>query len=332
LQFAIQGKPSWAAFDTGTGRLYGTPPAGTSGTFVNIQISVTDGKATSTLPNFSIAVVVATAPNRPPTISGTPATSVTIGQAYSFQPSAADPDGQSLAFGIANKPNWASFDTTTGRLSGTPAATNAGTFSNIVISVSDGAATATLPAFSITVTATNRPPTISGTPATSVTSGQLYSFQPTATDPDGQTLSFGIANMPSWASFSTTTGRLSGTPAATNAGTFSNIVISVSDGSLSATLPAFSIVVSVPSTGSATLSWIAPTQNTDGTPLTNLAGYKVHYGNSATSLTLTVDIPSPAITSAKIEGLTSGTWYFTMSSYTSTGVESAQTQPVSKTI
>ena len=183
-----------------------------------------------------------------------------------------------------------------------------------------------------TPTPTNSAPTISGTPATGVTSGQAYSFQPMAADPDGQTLAFGIANKPSWASFSTTTGRLSGTPAAANAGTFANIVISASDGTATATLPEFSIVVSAPSIGSATLSWIAPTQNTDGTALTNLAGYKVRYGSSATSLSLLVDVASPAITSATIEGLTSGTWYFAMSSYTSTGVESAPTSAVSKTI
>jgi hypothetical protein len=110
----------------------------------------------------------------------------------------------------------------------------------------------------------------------------------------------------------------------TNARTFSNIVIWVSDGTATATPPAFSIVVSAPSVGSATLSWTAPTQNTDGTAFTNLAGYKVRCGNSTTSLSLLVDVAGPTITSATIEGLTSGTWYFAMSSYTSTGVESAR--------
>ena len=73
----------------------------------------------------------------------------------------------------------------------------------------------------------------------------------------------------------TTTGRLSGTPAAANVGTTANIVISVSDGTASATLPAFSITVNAVVTGSADLTWTAPTKNEDGSALSNLAGYKV---------------------------------------------------------
>ena len=61
-------------------------------------------------------------------------------------------------------------------------------------------------------------------------------------------------------------------------------------------------------------------------------GYKVRYGTSPTSLTRILDIGSPAITTAVIEGLASGTWYFTVASYTNVGIESAQTRAVSKTV
>jgi len=335
LRFSIVNAPSFLAFDTGTGRLSGTPPTGSQGTYADILISVTDGKDVTFLPMFTLTISPPTTPstsNSPPTISGSPATSVISGQAYSFKPTASDPDGQTLTFSISGKPSWASFNTATGQLSGTPASTAAGTYSNIVISVSDGSLSASLPSFSITVVAANRTPTISGTPATSVTSGQAYSFTPTASDPDGQTLAFGIANKPSWATFSITTGQLSGTPAAANAGTYSNIVISVSDGSLSATLPAFSITVKSSTTGTATLNWTAPTLNTDGTALTDLAGYKVRYGTSPSALTQLLDVRGAGITSASIEGLSAGTWYFTLSSYNTAGVESAQTPAVSMTV
>ena len=178
----------------------------------------------------------------------------------------------------------------------------------------------------------NRAPTISGTPPASVTTGQSYSFQPSASDPDGQTLAFHVANKPSWASFDPTTGRLSGTPAAGNAGTYPNIAISASDGSASATLQAFTVTVQAATTGSATLSWRAPTQNEDGTALTNLAGYKVRYGSSASALNAMVDIANPATTTVTVQGLAAGTWYFTLSAYTNTGIESDHTSPVSKTI
>ena len=329
LTFSASGLPSWLGVNAGTGRLSGTPPAGSAGTYSGIVVSVSDGKATTSLPAFSITV---TAANRPPAISGTPASSVTVGQAYSFQPTASDPDGQALAFGIANRPAWASFDVATGRLSGTPAAANAGTFANIVISVSDGTASATLPAFSITVTAANRPPTISGTPAASVTVGQAYSFQPTATDPDGQALTFSIANRPAWAAFSSSTGRLSGTPAAADAGTWVNIVISVSDGQASAQLPAFAITANQVSTGTATLSWQPPTQNADGSLLTNLAGYRIRYGTTSNALSNSVQIANPGITSAVIESLSPATWYFAVVAYNTVGVESDLSTLAQKTI
>jgi len=88
-----------------------------------------------------------------PTISGTPATQVNEGQAYSFTPTASGPAGLTLTFSVQNLPSWAAFSTSTGAVSGTPSSSNVGTFANIVITVSDGQASAALPAFSIQVNA-----------------------------------------------------------------------------------------------------------------------------------------------------------------------------------
>jgi len=335
LHFSIQNKPTWATFESKTGVLRGTPKSHNVGKYPNIRITVSDGRATDSLPLFTITVTSssASASNRAPTISGTPSTSVGTGQTYSFQPSASDPDGDTLAFSIQNKPSWATFSTTTGRLSGTP--TSTGTFGNIVIKVTDGSLADSLPAFAIAVTSasTNNAPTISGSPATSVTAGQAYSFQPSATDADGDVLTFSIQNRPSWATFSPTTGRLAGTPTASNIGTFGNIIISVTDGKATRSLSAFSISVkSAAGTGSVTLSWTAPTKNTDGTALTNLAGYRVHYGTSAGSYTNSVQLPNKSLTSVVIEDLTPARWYFAVKAYNTSGVESTFSGSVSKLI
>lgn len=90
--------------------------------------------------------------NNPPTLSATPATQVEAGNEYRLMPVAQDTDGDTLAFSIENRPAWASFNTATGELSGTPTAQQIGTTENITISVSDGKATASLTPFSITVT------------------------------------------------------------------------------------------------------------------------------------------------------------------------------------
>jgi hypothetical protein len=179
---------------------------------------------------------------------------------------------------------------------------------------------------------TNRAPTISGAPAGSITTGQTYSFQPTASDPDGQTLTYSVTGLPPWATFNASTGRLSGTPSSSYTGTFAGIVIAVSDGSLSAALPAFSITVSAAQMGSATLRWTPPTQNEDGTPIVNLSGYRVYYGTSTSNLNQVVTISSAGITSARIENLTPATWYFALKAYNSANVESSFSNIASKTI
>jgi hypothetical protein len=142
-----------------------------------------------------------------------------------------------------------------------------------------------------------------------------------------------VQNQPSWASFNATTGTLSGTP--TSAGSYSNIVISVSDGYSSASLAPFSITVNQPSTatsGTATLSWIAPTTNTDGSALTDLAGYKVYYGTSPSSLTNVVNVANAGATSYTISSLSGATWYFGVTAYTTSGDESALSTVVSKSV
>jgi hypothetical protein len=332
LTYSIANKPAWASFSTSTGRLSGTPAVANVGNYANISISVSDGRDSASLPAFAINVQAL--PNRAPTIGGTPTASVTAGTAYSFTPTASDPDQDALGYTIQNKPAWAAFSTSTGRLSGTPTSADVGTFSNIVITVSDGAMSAALGPFTITVNAApNRAPTISGTPATSVTAGTAYNFQPSAADADGDTLMYSIQNKPSWATFSTTTGKLSGTP--TSAGVQSSIVIGVSDGKGgSASLPAFSITVSQsqPTTGSATLSWTPPTQNTDGSTLSNLAGFRIQYGSSPSALTQTIQVANAGVATYVVTGLTSGSWYFAVRAYNTSGAESANSTVVSKTI
>jgi hypothetical protein len=168
----------------------------------------------------------------------------------------------------------------------------------------------------------NTAPTITGTPATTVVQDTVYRFVPSASDADGDPLSFSITNRPRWATFNTGTGELKGIPTAADLGTYSNIVISVSDGQLTAQLPAFAITVEAYALGSATLSWLPPTENSDGTPLLDLAAYRVYWGDQPGSYTSSIDITNPGITTYVIENLTSGTYYFAATAVNTKGVES----------
>jgi uncharacterized delta-60 repeat protein len=242
LSFSIQNKPDWATFDSTTGELSGTPTNDDVGTISNIVISVSDGTVSVDLPAFDLTVNNV---NDAPTITGTPLNTVNEDTPYSFTPTAKDVDnGDTLTFSIQNKPAWATFDSATGKLSGTPTNDHVGTTSNIVISVNDGTETVALDAFDLTVNNVNDAPTITGTPLNTVNEDTPYSFTPTAKDVDnGDTLAFSIQNKPAWATFDSKTGKLSGTPTNDHVGTTSNIVISVNDGKETVALPGFNLTV-----------------------------------------------------------------------------------------
>jgi hypothetical protein len=89
---------------------------------------------------------------------------------------------------------------------------------------------------------------------------------------------------------------------------------------------------STSSIGAATLSWAAPDENTDGSALTNLAGYRIYYGTSADALDQVIDIPSVGITTYVLDDLTAGTYHFSIRAYNALGAESALSNVVSDTI
>jgi hypothetical protein len=85
-------------------------------------------------------------------------------------------------------------------------------------------------------------------------------------------------------------------------------------------------------TGTATLVWQKPSQNTDGTPLVNLAGFIIKYGTDPASLSQTVTLNDPTASRHTLQSLGRGTWYFTVASLTTSGVESDLSPLVSMTI
>jgi len=333
LTFSISGLPAWASFDSATGLLSGTPTGADVGSYQNIVISVSDGEFSDSLAGFAI-IVGSTLTNSAPQISGTPLTNIDAGSAYSFTPSATDPERDVLTFSISGMPVWASFDSAIGLLSGTPTGADVGIYQNIVISVSDGEFSDSLAAFAITVssTVTNSAPLISGTAPASVNAGSAYSFTPTSSDPDGDTLTFSVSGLPMWASFNNSTGQIGGTPESGDIGTYSNIVIDVTDGQASSSLAAFSITVDAVSLGSVTLSWTPPTQNTDGTTLTDLAGYRIYWGTSPGNYSNSVRINNASVSTYVVDNLVPGTYEFVATAFNTAGVESSYSGAATKVV
>ncbi len=240
LSYGVANKPSWAEFNIATGALFGTPGFSDAGQFSEISISVSDGKEVVALEPFSITVENV---NRPPLISGAALSGIIAETAYEFTPVTIDPDGDMLVFSVVNLPDWSDFNITTGQLSGVPSNSDAGLYQGIVIQVSDGAGIVSLPAFSITVVLNNSAPVISGQPSGVVAEASAYNFIPSASDADGNTLTFSIINRPGWAQFNSNSGQLSGVPGYSDSGAYHNIQISVSDGFDDTWLSTFGIMV-----------------------------------------------------------------------------------------
>ena len=173
-------------------------------------------------------------------------------------------------------------------------------------------------------------PTIAGVPTTTAVAGQPYSFQPQAANTSGS-VKFTIAHMPAWAKFNTSTGQLSGTPAAGNVGQYPGITINLVNGTQVAALPAFTITVAAAGSNSntVTLSWQAPTENADGSALTDLKGYKVHYGAASKSYSDIIQVTNPGLTTYVVQNLPAGTYYFAVTAYNGLGTESSLSGEVS---
>lgn len=99
---------------------------------------------------------------------------------------------------------------------------------------------------------------------------------------------------------------------------------------LASTTPA----TSTPPTASTgvTINWTPPTENTDGTALTNLAGYDIHYGTQPGNYTQTVSVSNPGIASYVVDNLSPGTYYFAVTAVNAQGAESPLSSAVSATV
>jgi len=178
----------------------------------------------------------------------------------------------------------------------------------------------------------NAAPTISGSPDNAVMTGDVYSFTPSANDANGDALTFSVSSLPRWASFNSSTGRLTGQPVLGDEGTYANIGISVSDGQNSASLPNFSIEVTQSALGSMTLSWTPPTENEDGSVLTDLAGYKLYFGTASGRYTRQVRIDNPGLATYVVENLLPDTYYVVATAFNASGIESSYSNEAIKTV
>jgi hypothetical protein len=179
----------------------------------------------------------------------------------------------------------------------------------------------------------NHAPTISGAATEFARVGITYDYQPVATDVDGDPLHFSAANLPPWASLDPTTGRITGTPGENDVGIHESIQIEVADATHEASTAPFSItVLDEAGTGLASLHWEVPPSKVDGSPLDDLAGYRILYGRDSADLDQSVLISNPATTSYEFSTLDAGIWYFAVVAVNAGGLEGPPTTVATKSI
>ena len=179
----------------------------------------------------------------------------------------------------------------------------------------------------------NQAPTISAPRDEYARVGETFVYQPSARDPDGDALSYSAENLPTWASMDPVDGRITGTPGPDDVGVYELITIRVADAGRSATTAPFSItVIEEAAAGVASLRWELPPSKVDGSPLDDLAGYRIVYGRSSEDLDRSVFIDDPATTTYEFTGLTSGIWYFAVIAINANGLEGPPTNITMKSI
>ncbi|WP_144394703.1 putative Ig domain-containing protein [Pleionea sediminis] len=226
LTYSAPTLPTWLSFDAGTGALTGTPTNDEVGDH-NVTLRVNDGTVDV---DESFTITVSNV-NDDPVITSTAVTTANEDAAYSYTFTATDDDvGDTLTYSAPTLPTWLSFDTGTGELTGTPTNDEVGDH-NVVLRVNDGTVDVD-ESFTITVSNTNDSPTITSTAVTSVNEDAAYSYTFTATDVDvGDTLTLSAPTLPTWLSFDSGTGALTGTPTNDEVGNH-NVTLRVNDGTV----------------------------------------------------------------------------------------------------
>jgi len=174
---------------------------------------------------------VNSAPILPPNLAGLIVTTTEDSGAGSLRKILADAsEGETIGFDASLDGQTIAFATIL-ELSGTPLNEQVGTTAPILISVTDGIDTSSLPAFQIEVMDVNAAPRITGTVTTTAYVGIPYTAASPFTEIDGgdSITGYRIENQPSWLTLNTQTGEFSGTPTVADLAISQNIQIIATD-------------------------------------------------------------------------------------------------------
>jgi hypothetical protein len=253
----------------------------------------------------------------------------TPGQYFNVLVLAQDPEGDALSLSAENVPPWARFwwqqsgSTYYAMIYGTPTDADVGVYSNIRIFASDRTSYGATAPFEVTVGA----PTITLlTARPTPVINEYFSFVASASRADQKAVDVRVENAPAWAGTWTyfdgqvTWVILYGTPSTQDLGVHPPVRIIAANG-LATTEKSFEMPVAVATGASWTLTWPAPTQNDDGSPLLDLAGFR-YYVWSPDAVSPVITDVGPTGPSLHASGMAAGLWKVAVTAYNSARAES----------
>ncbi|NQU11577.1 putative Ig domain-containing protein, partial [bacterium] len=225
LSYSSTGLPSGASFNTSS-RVFSWTPGYTQAGVYQATFTASDGS----LADSETVTLMVNNVNRAPVLASIGNKTVNEGATLAFTVTASDADGDGLSYSASGLPSGASFNASTRVFYWTLAAGQAGSHP-VTFVVTDGTLSDS-ETVTITVIGGNRPPQMAALSSQTVDTDSTLSFTVSATDPDGDSLSYSATGLPSGASFNTSTRVFYWTPGDDQVGTYA-VTFTVSDGSLS---------------------------------------------------------------------------------------------------
>ncbi len=237
VSVALADGPAGMTLDSSSGLMQWTPTPDQSGDH-GVRIMVTDGEGATIEQAFTVTV---TEGNRPPNITSTPPQGATAGAAYQYQVIATDDDEDTLSYSLVEGPAGMSVSTG-GQVRWVPVEDQEGDH-GVAVRVTDQHGEAVTQSYTLRVDSGNRNPVITSIPVGSARSGSAWSYQVVANDPDGDELSYRLAESPAGMSMAAG-GLVSWTPADDLEGSFP-VVVEVTDNKSGMATQAFTLTLSM---------------------------------------------------------------------------------------
>jgi len=211
LTYSAGNLPIGAGFDTNQQKFSWTPGYGASGNYT-VTFTVTDNGSPAQSDSEQVTITVGDV-NRPPVLNTIGAKTVNENASLAFTINASDPDGDALTYTASNLPAGASFNANQHSFTWTPGYGASGNY-NVTFIVTDNGSPAQSDSEQVTITVgdVNRPPVLNSIGAKTVNENESLAFTINASDPDGDTLTYMVVNLPTGASFDDNQQMFSWTP------------------------------------------------------------------------------------------------------------------------